>query len=345
MQFVENIFGRGVLLDGQDLSVGQTYIQCTACMSIYSECNSWANAHKVKMTNNPTDAYNIVILGCQVTDLAVLNDIVTLEKLIKQFPWKRFYIGGCLARRFDIPLPEGVFRLDGIKSDYQWQNERLVDWAPPFWVKDYPNLEVINGKKIIDGSLFRDYYPLRISGGCKKKCKYCTIRVTRGESFQLDTQVLEGEFLAHDNVVLISDSPSAEEIHEWCNIAIRNKKKVSFRNVEPSVAVEEWEILTQLAEMKLLDTFHCPIQSNVPATLEAMYRPVKPTMDYIEKLVPVLKVNGVTVATNIIIDYLDFPNPDLGDLFDYVSWNPYWDGKWDRARAEERMKKYINKGE
>jgi len=28
-------------------------------------------------------------------------------------------------------------------------------------------------------------------------------------------------------------------------------------------------------------------------------------------------------------------------MFDYVSWNPYWDGIWDRQKAEERYKKYI----
>lgn len=141
MKFVENIFGKGVLLNIRDLPIGQIYIQCTACMSIYSECNSWANANMDKISKNIDAANDIVILGCQVTDLAVLNDMVTLEKLIKQYPQKRFYMGGCLARRFDIPLPEGVFRLDSIKSDYRWQDKRLVDWAPPFWVKDYPNLE------------------------------------------------------------------------------------------------------------------------------------------------------------------------------------------------------------
>jgi ribosomal protein S16 len=30
--------------------------------------------------------------------------------------------------------------------------------------------------------------------------------------------------------------------------------------------------------------------------------------------------------------------------YDYVSWNPLWNGKWDRKLAEERFEKYLGKG-
>lgn len=53
---------------------------------------------------------------------------------------------------------------------------------------------------------------------------------------------------------------------------------------------------------------------------------------------------GTKLATNIIIDYKDFKNSaytELYTLFDYVSWNPYWDGKWDRDKAEKNYKYYF----
>jgi hypothetical protein len=33
----------------------------------------------------------------------------------------------------------------------------------------------------------------------------------------------------------------------------------------------------------------------------------------------------------------------IKEAFDHVSWNPYWDGRWDRDAAEERFDKYITK--
>ena len=57
-----------------------------------------------------------------------------------------------------------------------------------------------------------------------------------------------------------------------------------------------------------------------------------------------LKELGVILATNIIIDYKNFQNPNMEELkrlFDYISWNPYWDGVWNREKAEARFAAYI----
>ena len=95
----------------------------------------------------------------QVTDLAVLHDLRTLEGLMKTAPSKRFWVGGCLARRFDIPLPDGVERLDHIRTDYQpIEDKSLVHYAPPFWVKDFKE----DDGAYADGHLFRKQ--LRIRG-------------------------------------------------------------------------------------------------------------------------------------------------------------------------------------
>jgi len=29
--------------------------------------------------------------------------------------------------------------------------------------------------------------------------------------------------------------------------------------------------------------------------------------------------------------------------FDGISWNPFWDGNWDRAKAEKRFSYYLGK--
>jgi hypothetical protein len=58
-----------------------------------------------------------------------------------------------------------------------------------------------------------------------------------------------------------------------------------------------------------------------------------------------LKQKGVILATNVIIDYKNFPNPledPMIDIFDYVSWNPYWDGVWNIDNAARRFEKYLS---
>ena len=80
-----------------------------------------------------------------------------------------------------------------------------------------------------------------------------------------------------------------------------------------------------------------------------MGRSVKATFDYIE-LAQKLRAKNVFVATNIIIDYTvedecieNMPIEWLNEHFDYWVWNPYFDGKWNREKAEERYRKYIGR--
>jgi len=334
-----NIFGSGYLHD--DIEVGNIYAICSACTSIYSEFLSWANLvkNKGRFVEDPKNADNIVVLSCQVTDLAVLNDLRILEKLMFDFPDRNFYVGGCLARRFDIPLPDGVKRLTNLVSNNtpiyeQW----MVKYSTPFWVKGFIENDPL-GK---DGHLFRYMYPLRIGAGCNNNCKYCTIRHTRGKSYVLSPNV--EEFRKNKNVVLISDNPTVNQILQWSEIAQEERKEISFRNVEPSVVCSAENCLVDLSKRGLLNILHSPIQSIDPLVLKDMGRKEKHVSNMINSIFPKLKSNGVFLATNIIIDYKDFKNPDmeyLNSIFDYVSWNPYWDGVWDRGLAEERFRKYF----
>ena len=126
MKIATNRFGTGVLYEASDLGHG-IYCVCTACMSVWSDFLSFANEklkdvdflHMSRQKNvdvtpefiekdpcqilNPTDT--IVVLGCQVTDLAIYNDIETAKELHQSYPNIPIYMGGCLAQRFDIELP------------------------------------------------------------------------------------------------------------------------------------------------------------------------------------------------------------------------------------------------
>lgn len=124
---------------------------------------------------------------------------------------------------------------------------------------------------------------------------------------------------------------------------MKKNKPISIRNIEPQIAMECRNEIILTAAYDLLEIFHCPIQSNNVIVLADMQRNVKATLEVIE-LSELLQSFGVKTATNIITDYKDFPN-DFAEIYqnyDYVSENPYWDGKWDRVKAESRFQKYIH---
>lgn len=344
METVKNVFGSGTLYESTDL-IGNIYATSAACMSVWSDFLSWANANKERMVKSIEEADTIVVLCCQVTDLAVLNDIRVCERLHKQ-TGKTIYLGGCLAQRFDIPLPHFIKRLDVVRVKNQpLLDKSLVHYEAPFWVKDFKETE--EALSLEQGMLFRNFYPLKIGAGCHGKCKYCTIRHTRGEGYATDAKDQIEEFLAFENVVLISDSPTPKQIKDWCEIATRYNKAISFRNLEPYVLVLCEKEVKELAKKGLLKILHCPIQSNDEELLQIMNRSVSATKKAVEIMQDVRK-NGTFVATNIIIDYWYngklYHNCDeewLEKNFDYYSWNPYFDGNFDMERAKARFDKYI----
>jgi len=313
---------------------GKIYMTCTACMSVWADGLSWANANPDRMTLMPNEADHSIVLSCQVTDLAILNDLRTLEQLRECCPDKQYYVSGCLAMRDDIELPNWINRLETPRHDYQVIHDKtLVDFEAPFW---------LNFKDGGRGDLFRDMYPLRIGRGCSNKCTYCTINKTRGGYAEYSPKMLEGEFRQQEDVLLVADSPSVRQIEDWCDTATRYNKPISIRNVEPSVTVKCQYALERLAENGLLKIYHCPVQSNDKSVLLDMRRNVADTFGSIQ-VCQNLKSWGTYIATNVITHYKEF-DQDLTDIYtvyDYVSWNPYWNGVWDRKEAEKRWDKYL----
>ncbi|MDD2490212.1 MAG: hypothetical protein PHY26_03070 [Bacilli bacterium] len=342
MKKVINRFGQAMLYGEKDIK-GKIYCTCAACMSVWADFLSYANANEERMTTNIEEADCIIVLSCQVTDLAILNDLIVAHRL-HQKTGKEIYMGGCLAYRFDINLPTYIKRLSVMRNVKQEIIKKsLMNYEKPFWVKNFKETE----DEYAEGNLFRNMYPLKIGAGCKNKCKYCTIKDTRGAGYELNPYDQIQEFLNHDNIVLISDSPTVNQIKGWVAIANEYNKPISIRNLEPQIAVICQNELLALAQKGLLKVLHCPIQSNNREVLEAMNRNAELTYEYLE-LVPQFRECGTKVATNIIIDYVvgnefihNCDREFLDKNFDYWVWNPYFDGKFSVDKAKARYKKYI----
>lgn len=342
MQEIKNIFGTGKIYDKNDLE-GKIYATSAACMSVWSDMLSYANQNKERFVKTPEEADSIAVLGCQVTDLAILNDLRVASILHKK-TGKDIYMGGCLAQRLDITLPEYIRRLDVVREyNVDLEDLKLINYENPFWVPDFNETE----DNLAEGNLFRNFYPLKIGAGCHGKCKYCTIRHTRGEGYEAVPEEQIDEFLNHENVVLTSDSPTPSQVKAWCRIAKETNKDISIRNIEPQNLILCKDELLELASLNLLKIIHCPVQSFEPKILKAMNRNVELTEAAVN-LLKTLKNLGVITATNIIIDYTidgktykNFDEAKLNENFDYYSWNPYFDGNFNVEKAQERFKKYI----
>lgn len=341
MKIKHNKFGSSTVYEAKDFINRKLYIFNVACLTIQAEVLGWANCNQNMIVKDPNLADDIIVLGCQVTDLSILNDFNTLNKFKEKFPYKRIFIGGCLAMRFDIKMPENIDRVDFLRSDYQpIYNHDLITWQTPYWIPDYnANIDQHN-------FLRKNNYPLRISVGCHGKCSYCTIRITRGDQYELSFAELEQDIkrFSHSKIpiVAIADTLSVNQIYSLYQLAIQYNVKFALRNIEPVNALNARSILIKFAELGLLDTVHIPIQSDEEIVLKMMNRDLQLTNKIIN-LVKILKSMNVKTGTNIIIDYNGHPNTceSLYDIFDHISINPYWDGKWNIKNAQDRMNKYI----
>lgn len=363
MQHIVNKFGEGDLHEFCDIkpikihdSVCRQpmfFMSCAACTSVYSDILSYAEYSPYMFCEKPEKADCIIVFSCQVTDLAILNDFHIALFYKKAFPDKRIFIGGCLAKRFDIPIPEGIERFYTPRANYanlSKENRDLVTYEKPFWVKNFVDDERMNviesaTKKIFaDGSLFRYMYPLNIGSGCSKNCSYCTIKHTRENIVLDDYNKIEKLFVDNENVFIVADSISEEQLRAMCKISARNLKKISFRNIEPNILIKCMTELTAIAKLGLLNIIHCPIQSMQAKVLTDMNRSYANTMEAIGFMKMLKEEYRVFIATNVISNYKDFKQDfdDVYKTFDYVSENPYWDGVWDYNKAIERYNKFIN---
>jgi tRNA A37 methylthiotransferase MiaB len=325
---------------------GTFYFVCEACLSIYADTLSWCNAYPERVSKYADQTDNIVILSCQVTDLSILNDLNKAKLYHEKYPEKIIWISGCLAEREDIILPDYCNRLHQPRKNYQ----RIIDntmvyFDDPFWVKNFVQYQKDDFKS---GNLFRYHYPLRIGKGCNFNCTYCSIKKCRGQYEEYNNYNSVDELLytykyVNKNIVLVADSPTVEQMKYWIKIVKDNNIKISIRNIEPQITMKIKDELVDIARLGLLNIFHCPVQSSDIEVLKDMGRHVDDTISYINVLSKVLKENGVKLATNIIIDYKNYLNnfSQIYNIFDVVSWNPYWDGKFDMNNAQIRWTKYI----
>lgn len=182
--------------------------------------------------------------------------------------------------------------------------------------------------------MFRNSYPLRIGGGCYLGSDICY------KNFYFPTDDHKyNEFMTSKNPVIITGTMSNKEVFDWVHIAIDLKKRISFRNLSPSVVVEQLSYFSQLSDMGLIDIFHVAIHSDNDEVLADFGLDSNAVSEFLSSL-KFFNTNKSILATTVFTGYKNLPNTTTDTLskFDYVTSIPYWDGKWNRESAELRWK-------
>lgn len=333
MNLSTNKFGTSWIAQEDDLKDEKIFIYNCACLTIHTEVLGWANKNKNLIVTDPSQATIIIVLGCQVTDIAILNDTLTAEEMRLKYPQTTVFIGGCLGQRFDIPV--GFPRVDLLEADYEpIVDNFLITWQPPFWDAEEDFLRI--GVEAY----------IRVGKGCHGKCSYCTIRETRKEykvldMFELGDQIEElGSEYCY--IVPTCDTLSSTQIRQL----LHTTEELFLRNVEPSTLIKSTQDIVEMCEFGNLVGIHVPIQSLNSKVLESMNRNPDHVYESLFFLKWLKEKYHVKIATNIISGFDNIiggyePKIDIYKLFDHVAVNPYWDGVWDRQKAETRMLQFV----
>lgn len=332
---MRNKFGVGEVTAINGLK-GNNYIISCGCLNTYAEALSWANANIVSTASTTFLADNIIIQGCQRTDLAVLEAFKQIEYCAKQYPTKQIYLSGCLAKRFDIPVLAGVKRLVPLYKDNQYIR--------------YFHLVQRENQQLNWNQLFSGYYPVRIGRGGSRyrgQCNGATIRpgLCKIDSNYYNRVGLEREMRETDKpTVLVSDKPTVDQLNRWLGTAIFSDVPIALSNVEADDCILPFieEVLLSAARCKVLSGIHCRLRSTHPKILSHYDYNVSKIERFLS-LVRKLKKLGVFCAADVVINFKGIKDPGMRrikSLFDVVRWEPYWDGKWDRRKAENRSEIY-----
>ena len=128
MKKLTNRFGTEEVYEISDIEskYDKVLIASAACLSVTSDAWSYTGVYGaenpakfVSITEFASEYYMdkgeksfaVIVLGCQVTDLSILNDIRTAEMYKNKYSKADIFMGGCLGQRFDIELPISEDRL------------------------------------------------------------------------------------------------------------------------------------------------------------------------------------------------------------------------------------------
>lgn len=334
---ITNKYGSGEIELSENLKKN-IFIVSATCLTSHTEILSWANCNRDRIVREPFIADNIVIQGCCRNDMAVLKAMKILDYYRKEYVGGRVFLTGCLAKRMDIKLPKNVHRLVPLVRDSEYIKDRTLvrnEDIMPEW-----------------GKLFTAFYPLRIGSGNIRTTNACD-----GRSIKMGNKVLDCGDDAKRNLLneiayfdktpaLVCDRPRRSQLESWLKTSVYNSVPIAIYNAEIEELIDKdiERLLLAAARHRTLRALHCQFRSasaqvlfHFNVNVSKAYR----VLDLIKKL----RNHQVFCAADGVVHYKhikDNTKLTLNHVFDYVRWEPYWNGKWNQSLAESRYKMYSN---
>lgn len=349
---VTNAYGTGRIpysVQGNNVT-SPVYLFSLGCPTVHAEIVEWASVNAKYVTKDITKANTVIVFGCQRSDVAIYESLLSASCLDTQITSKVILIGGCLHGRFDVTLPSTMYRLFHIPrpEGYKTDSSLVAQNNSPLNPSLFLDTKRSSRHKPVYDAPFSNFTPAAVSGSppewqsCLKVRPKSSYLKTNFATSKLMRMRLEG---SNSPLLIASDNPDCLQVSRWCNEAIFAEKKLAFSNIEPEVlqSREVEDALRTASRLKFLSAIHIPLYSTDPELLSKLHRSVSRTLR-LAKLIDYLRAQGTQVATTVIIGH---PEPNLlvgnmADFFDYIHPLVHWNNNWVRTAAEARHMFFSN---
>lgn len=271
-----------------------------------------------------------IINTCSVTHKAEREARQHIYQIRRKFPASKIIVTGCSATYWkknnmasDLPVDD-VF--DNIQKEYLVQ--LLIKRTAS---ASHLHLRGVTSKFLDSGRLL-----VKIQDGCQRFCTFCIVPYLRGkpksikiEDLRLKIQEYNGKI---KEVILTAVNTEAfghdtgEKFIDLIQSVIDNTKipRISFGSIHPwSITNEFLKFYKErLAEKRLVDFFHIPLQSGSNKILTLMKRGYTKE-EMLEKIESIKRLNGFAfIGTDIIVGFLDESEKDFIDTYTFLEKAP-----------------------
>jgi hypothetical protein len=291
-----------------------------SCPTIHADAQAWASDNP-QIVGWSEKADNLVVLGCPATNKTISETTRYIEKNSEYRG--SIYLGGCLARRFDIAFPQEIKRLDHIYDHMKTISSNKTSY---YTIDSFPCSYASTNK--IHHSLYPFGLCHMIRGGWYRPQSFCSRlgEVRPMPWYRTDEASLAGLYLdytAHkDNssLLIVSDGFGYEQMIWWLETIIKFPPYfgVSFYNISvEALKGRVAELLSTACLRRHIKKVHVPLYGLKASTLKVFGRSVSKTHTALPLLEKV-RSYGTEVFTdsyggNELAKYVDFSST-IGEI-------------------------------
>ncbi len=311
------------------------YIETFGCTFNQADSQIMAgllNENGGKLVDNLQEADIIIINTCYVKQPTEQKVINRIQRLQEKFPYKKFFIAGCMVE---------------IDPDKLQKTAPNASWISPHQIKSTANAvkSILKGDNVkltgSDNSIKVGLPKIRsnpfihiiqICEGCNGVCSYCCTRFARGklQSYPEDLIIFEADKSINEGCVEIQltaqdtaayGKETGESLSHLINqvTAVKGDFRVRIGMMHPKNMINDVDnIINSFQNEKVYKFIHIPIQSGNDNVLADMNR--EHSVDDFKNLITRFQRNipDISIATDVIVGYPSEDNNAFNDTIKLI---------------------------